>query len=29
MLSIVCNPTKSECNHHEVMYVINPKEDTR
>jgi len=28
MRSIVCNPTKSECNHHKVMYVINPKEET-
>ena len=28
MRSIVCNPTKSECNHHEVMYVINLKEET-
>ena len=28
MRSLVCNPTKSDCNHHKVMYVINPKEDT-
>ena len=37
MRSIVCNPTKSECNQHEVldviifarkMYVINPKKKT-
>ena len=28
MRSIVCNPTKSVWNHHEVMYVINPKGDT-
>ena len=29
MQSIVCNPTKSEWNQHEVLNVINPKEDTR
>ena len=29
MQSIVCNPTKSEWNQHEVLNEINPKEDTR
>ena len=29
MRSIVCNPQLvAGCNHHEVMYVINPKENT-
>ena len=28
MRSIVCHPTKSECNHFEEMYVINPKQNT-
>ena len=29
MRSIVCNPQLvAVCNHHEVMYVINPKEET-
>ena len=28
MRSVVCNPTKSECNQHEVLDIINPKEET-
>ena len=29
MRSIACNPQQvAGCNHHEVMYVINPKEET-